>query len=121
MAVNLYELSKTTPILDYDHGDEPLWASDTGRNSNSGKYSGTFINYFPQIVLTFGKSTQQQMTAICNAFEHPTVQVTFKNKNNGEWITQTFYGTAIHGKLNKWDGFYEGFNLTLTAIEGKYD
>lgn len=121
MAVNLYELSKITPMLDYDHGDEPLWASDTGRNSNSGKYTGTFVNYFSQLKLTFGRTTQEQMNTLCNAFEHPVVDITFKNKNDGSWITQQFYGTAIHGKLNKWNGLYQGFDITLTATEGKYD
>lgn len=117
--VDLQELSKKIPILDYDHGDEPLWGSDTGRNTNSGNYSGTFTGYFPQIAISFGKTTQSQMTIICDSFEHPVITMKYKNKNTGSWISQDFYGTAIHGKLDNWDGKYHPFSITLTAVKKK--
>ena len=45
-----------------EHTIQPLWASDTGRNSNSGKYSGTFIGYFDQLKVSVGKTNQTQMS-----------------------------------------------------------
>lgn len=102
-----------------DHSLQPLWASDTGRNSNSGAYSGTFVGYFSQLVLEFGKTTQSELDEIQNELENPIVNLTYKSKNGGIWDTEKFYGTEIHGKLNKWTGKYEPFSVTLTGVKRK--
>ena len=113
---DLQELSKTLPILTHEHTLEPLWGSDTGRNSNSGTYSGTFIGYFSQLVIEFGKTTQEQMTEIKNKFEKPTTNVKYLDSNTGMWKTEEFYGTAIKAKEDEWNGKYKSFSITLTAI-----
>lgn len=115
MAVNIKTLSETIPITSFNHTKEPLWAGDTGRNANSGKFSGTFIGYFSQLEIEFGRTTQAQMTTIKTDFESSTVSITYPS-NDGTDKTETFYGTAINGKKNKWTGKYEPFSIKLTAV-----
>lgn len=118
MAVNLISLSNDYPILTHQHTLEPLWADDTGRNSNSGKYSGTFIGYFSQLVIEFGPTTQQQMRELRAIFDNPIITVTYKDsKGPNDTFTEDFYGTSIPAKLDYWNGKYKGFSITLTAIE----
>lgn len=114
---NLKELSNTIPILTHEHTLEPLWGSDTGRQSNNGTYSGTFIGYFSQLVIEFGKTTQEQMTEIKKQFEKPTMYITYLDSNTGTWKTEEFYGTAIKAKKDEWSSKYKSFSITLTAIE----
>ena len=40
-----------------NHSIESLWADDTGRESNSGKYSGTFIGWFDKLEINIGSTT----------------------------------------------------------------
>lgn len=96
-----------------------MWASDTGRNSNSGAYSGTFVGYFSQLVLEFGKTTQSELDKIQAELEKPIITLTYKSKNGGIWETEKFYGTKIEGKLSNWDKKYEPFSITLTGVKKK--
>lgn len=116
MATNLKELSKLVPIIDYDHAPNPAWKSDSGRNSNSGKWSGTFAGYFSQIDLGFGNCNQEQMTIIKNVFEKATCEITYPDSKDGLPATEVFYGSVIKAKLNKWNGLYKPFSITLTAL-----
>lgn len=105
-----------------EHTIQPLWASDTGRNSNSGKYSGTFIGYFDQLKVSVGKTNQTQMTEIRNHVDVPIMDdVTFVDSKTGESKTESFYGTAIPAKTNNTKQIYEPFEFTLTAIEARSD
>lgn len=114
--IDLEQLSKTNPLLTHEHTLEPLWGSDTGRNSNNGTYSGTFVGYFSQLQLEFGSTNQTQMTYLRSLFDNPVISVRYLDSIDGNWYTEDFYGTAINGKKDNWDGKYEPFNLTLTAI-----
>lgn len=115
-VVSLKTISESYPLLTQQHTLEPLWAGDTGRNSNSGKYSGTFIGYFSQLEIEFGSTSQNQMIQLRNWFDKPIIDVYYKDSETGDWKTEQFYGTSIKAKLNYWDGYYEPFSLTLTAI-----
>lgn len=115
MAVNITTLSQTVPIKSFSHSKEPSWASDAGRNSNSGRFSGTFIGYFSKITIEFGRTTQTQMNAIKNAFEVSIFSMTYPSKD-GTTKTEDFYGTAINGKKNNWDGKYEPFSINLIGV-----
>lgn len=110
---------RTLPRLkSHEHSKEPLWAKDTGRNSNSGKYSGTFIGYFSQVVLEFGKTTQEEMNIIKSQLEHPVVNLIYKSSDDGEFKAEDFYGTKISGKHEgSFKKKYSPFSVTLTAIE----
>ena len=115
MAVNITTLSQTVPILSFTHSLEPSWASDAGRNSNSGKFTGTFIGYFSKVTIEFGRTTQTQMTAIKNAFESATFEMTYPSKD-GTSKTEYFYGTAISGKKTNWNGKYDKFSINLIGV-----
>ena len=51
-------LPKITKIK---HTVEPTWDSKTGRNSNSGKFGGTFVGYFDTLEISVGKTTQNEL------------------------------------------------------------
>lgn len=114
------DVRKLPKLKSHEHTKEPLWASDTGRNSNSGKYSGTFVGYFSQIVLEFGKTTQEEMIKIKEVLEIPIIEdFLYKDSDTGNFVSEDFYGTAIKAKLNKWTGKYNSFSVTLTGVEEK--
>lgn len=113
------DVRKLPKLKTHEHSLQPLWASDTGRNSNSGAYSGTFVGYFSQVVLEFGKATQEDLDIIQEEIENPIIDLTYKSKNGGKFETEKFYGTEIKGKLNKWTGKYEPFSVTLTGVKKK--
>lgn len=115
-AINIKQLSETVPMLKFKHTPNPAWASDAGRNSNSGKWGGTFAGYFSSIEMDFGNCTQAQMATIKNAFEHATCQVTYPDSLDGNPATEYFYGTAINGEKDRWTGRYKPFSITLTAL-----
>lgn len=118
--VNLYSLPK---LLSVDHKVEPTWASDAGRNSNSGKYSGTFVGWFDNLEISIGQTTQEEFDIICNAIEMPIIEdVTFKDtRNNRNNKTEDFYGTTISGKISNVNGLYKPFSFSLKAIERRAD
>lgn len=123
MAVNIKTLSQSYPILMFRDTPEPLWADDAGRNTNSGKFSGTFIGYFTNIHIEVGKMTKQQMKEFKAIFEVPIIEdLTFPNSSNaGTEYTEDFYGTSIDGTTKYWDGEYEGFTFDLVAVEKRND
>lgn len=114
--VDIKQLSEITPLLDFEHIPNPAWQGDSGRNTNSGKWSGTFAGYFSTINLSFGSCTQEEMTIIKNAFEHPTCDVVYPDSKDGRLSREPFYGTAINAKKDYWEGKYKQFNITLTAL-----
>lgn len=123
MAVNIKTISETYPILSFQDTPEPLWGDDAGRQSNSGKFSGTFIGYFTNIHIEVGRMTKQQMTSFKSIFEVPIIEdVTFPNSSNeGQPYTEDFYGTSLAGKTNYWEGMYEPFSFDLVAVEERND
>lgn len=123
MAVNIKTISESYPILSFEDTPEPLWADDAGRQSNSGKFSGTFIGYFTNIHIEVGKMTKQQMKEFKAIFEVPIVEdLTFPNSSNaGTDYTEDFYGTSLKGHTKYWDGLYEPFNFDLVAVEKRND
>lgn len=123
MAVNLKELSKTYPITRFTDKPEPLWGSDSGRNSNSGKFTGTFVGYFTNLHIEVGPMTKEEMTGFKAIFEVPIIEdVTFPNSSDsGRDYTEDFYGTAIESATTYWNGKYESFSFDLIAVEARDD
>lgn len=126
MAVNIKQLAEIYPISMHRDTPEPLWADDTGRNTNSGKFSGTFIGYFTNLHIEVGPMNETQMTNFKKIFEVPIIEdVTFPNSSNyGLPYTEDFYGTSLAGATKNWDDehiYYEGFNFDLTAVEARND
>ena len=123
MAVNIKTLSETYPITMFKDKPEPLWGDDAGRNSNSGKFSGTFKGYFTNLHIEVAPLTKSQMTSFKAIFEVPIIEdVTFPNSsNNGADYTEDFYGTAIESATDYWDGKYKSFSFDLVAVEKRND
>lgn len=123
MAVNIKTISYQFPITRFTDKPEPLWAGDSGRQSNSGKFTGTFIGYFTNLHIEVAPMTEQEMTAFKAIFEVPIIEdVTFPNSsNNGNNYTEDFYGTAIEATKNDWNGKYESFSLDLVGVEKRND
>lgn len=114
MAIDVRTLPKL--LNNPKHSVEALWADDTGRNSNSGKFSGTFIGWFDKIELPFGKTTQAELTQIKNALEKPIISnVSFTDTNTGNTKTEDFYGTTITAERNN-SQTYKPFSITLIAV-----
>lgn len=123
MAVNIKTISETYPITSFSDTAEPLWASDSGRNTNSGKFTGTFVGYFTNIHIKVGPMTKSEMDGFKAIFEVPIIEnVTFPNSsNNGTDYTEDFYGTAIEARTEYWDGKYESFEFDLVAVNKRND
>lgn len=123
MAVNIKTLSQTYPITLFKDKPEPLWGDDAGRNSNSGKFSGTFKGYFTNLHIEVAPLTKSQMTSFKAIFEVPIIEnVTFPNSsNNGTDYTEDFYGTAIESATDYWNGKYKSFSFDLVAVEKRND
>lgn len=123
MAVNIKTISHQFPITRFSDKPEPLWAGDTGRQSNSGKFTGTFIGYFTNLHIEVAPMTEQEMDNFKAIFEVPIIEdVTFPNSsNNGLPYTEDFYGTAIEAAKTDWNGKYESFSFDLVAVEARND
>lgn len=123
MAVNIKTISQTYPITMFRDTPEPLWADDAGRQSNSGKFSGTFIGYFTNLHIEVGAMSKAQMKSFKAIFEVPIIEdVTFPNSSNeGQPYIEDFYGTSIAGATKYWEGYYEPFTFDLVAVEKRND
>lgn len=107
---------------------EPLWGDDAGRENMAGKYSGTFVGWFPKIKLVFGSTTIAEMNTIKRLLEKPIVNLTYpldRDYNNisaGKAYTENFYGTAITAEFDNYHKKYKPFEMQLIAVEGRiYD
>lgn len=119
MAVTLLNLPK---IISIEHTIEPVWAKNSGRNSNSGKFSGTFVGWFDTLKVSVGQCNQTQMTSIRNAIETPIIQaVTFKDSKTGNNKTEDFYGTAITALTHNTKGIYKPFSFSIKAVARRGD
>ena len=112
-------ITKLTP------GPEPLWGDGTGRNTLDGHYSGTFIGYFTTLEVEFGIVSDEEFNLIKQLLEHPFLEgVQFALEKDmgdykqGELYSEDFYnGQAIKSTQLPCGGFWEGFSVTLTAID----
>ena len=119
---NIKTISETYPILNFQDKMEPVWGDDAGRNSNSGKFSGTFVGYFTDIHIEVGPLTPSQMASFKAIFQVPIISLTYPNSNNNMVeYTENFYGTAITAKLDYWEGKYEPFSFDLKGVEKRND
>ena len=119
---NIKTISENFPITLFKDSLEPTWGNDTGRNTNSGKFSGTFVGYFTNLHIEVAPLTKQQMTNFKQIFEVPIINLTYPNSsNNGQNYTEDFYGTAIESSLDDWDGKYKAFSFDLVAVNKRND
>lgn len=114
-------------IIDIVTGPEPLWGDGTGRRAMDGHYSGTFIGYFTTIEIKFGKVTDSEFNLIKQLLEHPflegvqfALEKDMENYKQGDLFTEDFYnGQAIKSSPLPCGGYWNEFNVVLTAIDGR--
>ena len=53
-----------------------LWGEDTGRNL-AGKFTGTLVDIFPKVILTFRKLTQAEMNIIAPILDSANQTLTY--------------------------------------------
>ena len=106
-------------------GPEPLWGDGTGRNTLDGHYSGTFIGYFTTLEIEFGIVTDEEYNLIKKLLEHPflegvqfSLEKDMEGYKQGDLFTEDFYnGQVIKSTPFACGGYWEGFSVTLTAID----
>ena len=117
-------LPKITKIK---HTVEPTWDSKTGRNSNSGKFSGTFVGYFDTLEVSVGKTTQNELNQIRDKVEIPIIEnVEFLDSKTGNNKIEDFYGTAIGVEITNINiannkKKYPPFSFSLKAVSRRSD
>lgn len=119
--------TKVPGIIDIVTGPEPLWGDGTGRRAMDGHYSGTFIGYFTTIEIKFGKVTDSEFNLIKQLLEHPflegvqfALEKDMENYKQGDLFTEDFYnGQAIKSSPLPCGGYWNEFNVVLTAIDGR--
>lgn len=114
---NIKTISQSYPITNFQDTLQPTWGDDAGRNTNTAKFTGTFVGYITDLHIEVGPLTKAQMTSFKQIFEVPIIQLTYPNSNNnGADKTEYFYGTAITAKTDYWDGDYEPFSFDLKGV-----
>lgn len=74
-------------------GYNKIWGSDTGRNTLSGKYTGTLVGIFPKFECTFRKLTQADIEYLVPILDSTTQSVTYYDPYKKDTITiQTYTG-----------------------------
>lgn len=112
-------------IVKLTPGPEPLWGDGTGRNALDGHYSGTFVGYFTTLEIEFGIVTDEEFNLIKKLLEHPflegvqfALEKDMDNYKQGDLFTEDFYnGQVIKSSSLPCGGYWEGFSVTLTAID----
>jgi hypothetical protein len=68
-----------------------IWGQDTGRNSLSGKYTGTLVGIFPKFICSFRKLTKAEMELLIPVLDSATQNVTYYDPNKKMKITIATY------------------------------
>lgn len=75
-----------------------LWSSDTGR-SMTGENKGTLIGIFPKIILTIGKTTEDEMSVLLGLFNQASANVKYYDTELKTVKTASFYFGDAEDKL----------------------
>lgn len=90
------------------------WGDDTGRNTLSGDFSGTFKGIYPKLILTFRRLTQYEIELLCNIFDSPEQTTTYYDpKKKGLYTMQTY--SNDWGIVSKRMKRFEGINVSFVA------
>ena len=104
-------------LADYSVANEPIWASDAGRSNMSQTFTGTFNGYCPNLTLTFLDLMPDDFAYNANLLENPTIDITYEDPKTKQIITKAFAGSAIGTKVTFYKGRYEGFSISLVAVD----
>lgn len=95
------------------YGFNDVWGEDTGFNTMSGKFIGTFKGTYPKITLKFAKSLKpSQITTLTNTIFRTTTQtITYDDPSGTRKTIQTHKGdlNLTFTGINKQQGFSYDF------------
>ena len=81
-----------TPYLtNIKFGYNKVWGTDSGRNSLSGKYTGTLVGIFPKIICTFRRLTKTEIETLIPILDSATQITTYYDPYKKTKITITTY------------------------------
>lgn len=102
-------LSMGKYITEATYGFYDTWSSDTGYNTLSGNFIGTFKGTYPKITIKFAKSlTIADLKKLTNTIFRTTIQtITYDDPTGNKKTIQTHKGDlSLHFTgINKKDGF----------------
>lgn len=91
----------TPYLVDIKFGYNKIWGTDTGRNTLSGKYTGTLVGIFPKFECTFRKLTQTELELLVPILDSATQQLTYYDPKKKQKITiQTYSGDYSFNQKN---------------------
>ena len=101
-------------ILEVNYGYHKMWGSDTGRNTLSGDFSGTFKGIYPKITLQFRKLKRSEIELLAPIFDSPyqntlyydpvkKTKITIRTySNDWELRNKSFVDEARKGEAFSW-------------------
>lgn len=79
-------------ITEITYGFFDTWSSDTGYNTNSGKFTGTFIGTYPKFTMKFKSLTPTEITNLTNIFRVPQQTVVYDDPDGTRKTITTHKG-----------------------------
>lgn len=120
MSVTISSLPKVKNP--YVHKVHPEWGPNTGRNTNSGKFTGTFVGWFDQLVISFGYHTMTEHTQILTSLGVATASIVFFDTVKNTTKTEDFYLDSIETEVSNYKkGLCSPMTITMTAIARRSD
>ena len=116
--INNFDVGKYLTQISYGHNK--VWGKDTGRNTLSGKTSGTFKGIIWKFKLTFAPLSQQELETISPILDSAWQQTTYYDPIKGTRTMETYTGDWAtlnkntfmnHARSN------ESFDISVIAIE----
>lgn len=83
----------------YEIGRYKQWATDTGRSTITGKFSGTLIGVFPKITFTLGTLSNNDASTLYSIFDAAIVSATYYDTKTKTMKTAQFYCGDVIDKI----------------------
>ena len=110
----------TPYLLDITISYNKIWGSDTGRNSLSGKYTGTLVGIFPKFECTFRKLTQEEIEYLAPVLDSVEQTTIYYDPNKKDKLTiKTYtgdYGISQSNIFSKVAKSGKGIKISFIAV-----
>lgn len=119
-SIVINNVSMAQYLVEANYGYHKMWGSDTGRNTLSGKFSGTFKGVFPKITLQFRKLKRSEIELLAPIFDSPYQTTTYYDPNKKAKITIPTYSNDWEIKNKSFIDEArkaEGFSWAVIAVE----
>ncbi len=107
-------------ILDVNFGYHKMWGSDTGRNTLSGDFSGTFKGVYPKLTFQFRKLTKSEIELLAPILDSPYQYTTYYDPYKQANVTMRTYSNDWEIKNKSFvDEARKGESFTWAVISTK--